>query len=253
MDHLFNGRTLNFAHRGASLFAPENTLAAFKLAQQQGVDGIELDVRLCRTGEWVVIHDSRVNRTTNGRGYVRSKSIDELRHLDAGSSFHPHFANERIPTLAEVLDWARNRVLLNIEVKSLAHAKEGAELRLLSLIWRHGVRRQCLISSFNPIVLRRLARLDPGLPTGLLLNVKWLQRGPEKSLLRLMNVQALHISRRLARPRFLDRIHRAGLRVFVWGVNHPTELQHLVDWGVDGIITDVPHLLNDILRRTSSR
>jgi glycerophosphoryl diester phosphodiesterase len=253
MEEFFNGRTLNFAHRGASLLAPENTLAAFELAVQQGADGIELDVRLCRTGEWVVIHDVRLNRTTNGRGFVRSKSIDELRDLDAGSSFHPQFANERIPTLADVLDWAKGRVLLNIEVKSQARRHEGAELRLLHLLRRHGVRRQCLLSSFNPIVLRRLARLDPSLPTALLLNVKWMQRGTSKSLTRLMNINALHISRRLARPRFLEQIRRAGLRVMVWGANDPAALRRLIDYGVDGIITDAPHVLNDILGRTLSR
>jgi glycerophosphoryl diester phosphodiesterase len=151
-----------------------------------------------------------------------------------------------------VLDWARGRVLLNIEIKSLARVHDGAEQRLLALLDCYGVRRQCLISSFNPIVLRRLARLDPGLPTGLLLNVKWLSRATEKSLTRAMNVRALHISRRLARPRILARIRRADLRVLVWGANHPDELRMLVDYGVDGIITDAPKLLNDILGRTKS-
>jgi glycerophosphoryl diester phosphodiesterase len=253
MEEFFNGRTLNFAHRGASQLAPENTLAAFELAARQGADGIELDIRLCRTGEWVVIHDVRLSRTTNGRGFVRAKSIDELRGLDAGSAFHPMFADERIPTLAEVLDWAKGRVLLNIEVKSQARANEGAELRLLHLLRRHGMRQQCLISSFNPIVLRRLARLDPTLPTAFLLNVKWLQRGTAKSLTRLMNVRALHISRRLARPRFIKRIHRTGLRVMVWGINDSAEFRRLIDYGVDGIITDAPHVLNNILGRMPSR
>jgi len=247
MEKLFNGRTLNFAHRGASASAPENTLVAFELAAQQGVDGVELDIRLCRTGEWVVVHDSRVNRTTSGRGFVRSKSLDDLRRLDAGSSFHPKFANARIPSLAEVLDWAKGRVLLNIEIKSLARAEKRAELQLLNLLRRHGVRRQCLLSSFNPIVLRRLARLDTGIPTGLLLNMKWFQRSAEKSLIRLMNIQALHISRRLARPRYLERIRRAGLRVLVWDANEPDELRRLVDYGVDGIITDASCLLKEIL------
>ncbi len=252
MEKLFNGRTLNFAHRGASQLAPENTLAAFELALQQGVDGIELDIRLCRSGDWVVIHDSRVNRTTNGRGFVRAKSLDDLRHLDAGAAFHPQFANERIPTLAEVLDWARGRALLNIEIKSLARAHEYAERRLLDLLRRHGVSEQCLISSFNPIVLRRLARLDSAIPTGLLLNVTWVRRSSENAFIRSMNIQTLHISRRLARPRYLKRLRRAGLRVFVWGANHPTELSRLVDFGVDGIITDAPQALNDILQRTIS-
>ncbi|MDZ7344790.1 MAG: glycerophosphodiester phosphodiesterase family protein [candidate division KSB1 bacterium] len=250
MDHLFSGRTLNFAHRGASQLAPENTLAAFELAAQQGVDGIELDVRLCRTGEWVVIHDRRLNRTTNGRGSVRRKSIDELRGLDAGSSFHRHFVNEPIPTLEEVLDWARHRVLLNIEVKSLARRRDRAEQQLLHSLNRCDVRQQCLVSSFNPIVLRRLALLDPTLPTGLLLNVKWLQRITEKSWIRFINVRALHLSRRLARPAVLERIRRTGLRVLVWGVNQPEELSFLVESAVDGIITDAPSLLYTILNRT---
>jgi len=251
MEKFFTDRTLNFAHRGASQMAPENTLAAFDLAARQGADGIELDVRLCRTGEWVVIHDSRLNRTTSGRGFVRAKTLEDLRGLDAGSSFHPRFARERVPTLAEVLDWARGRVLLNIEIKSLARAEARAEWRLLNLLRRHGVRRQCLISSFNPIVLRRLARLDSEIPTGLLLNVKWFRRSAEKSLIRLMNLRAVHISRRLARPRFLNRLRKTGLGIFVWDVNLPADLRRLVDYGVDGIITDVPHLLKDILQRTS--
>jgi glycerophosphoryl diester phosphodiesterase len=250
MEKLFNGRTLNFAHRGASQRAPENTLAAFELAAQQGVDGIELDIRLCRSGEWVVIHDSRVNRTTNGRGFVRAKSIADLRGLDAGRSFGPTFAEEPIPTLEEVLDWARHRVLLNIEIKSMTRAHKRAEWHLLNLLRRHGMRRQCLISSFNPIVLQRIARLDAGVPTGLLLNLKWLRHTPEKSLIRRMNIHALHISRRLARPRYLESIRQAGLRILVWGANHPAELRRLVDYGVDGIITDVPDILHDILKRT---
>jgi len=252
MKKLFNGHTLNFAHRGASRLAPENTLAAFELAAQQGVDGIELDIRLCRTGEWVVIHDSRVNRTTDGRGFVRNQTVEELRGLDAGSSFDARFARETIPTLEEVLDWARKRVLLNIEIKSLARAQRRAEWHLLKLLRRHGMRRQCLLSSFNPIVLRRLAQLDAGVPTGLLLNMRWLRHSREKSWIRRMNIRALHISRRLAQPRYLESIRRAGLGIFVWDANDAAELRKLVDYGVDGIITDVPHMLRDILKRTVS-
>ncbi len=251
MEKFFNGRTLNFAHRGASEMAPENTLAAFELAAQQGADGIELDIRLCRTGEWVVIHDSRLNRTTDGRGFVRAKTLEDLRGFDAGSSFHPRFAAERIPTLAEVLDWARGRVLLNIEIKSLARVETRAEWRLLNLLRRHRVQRQCLLSSFNPIVLRRLARLDSGIPTGLLLNVKWFRRRAEKALFHSMNLQAIHLSRRLARPRLLERLRETGLGILVWNVNDPPGFHKLLDYGVDGIITDVPHLLTDILQRTT--
>jgi glycerophosphoryl diester phosphodiesterase len=151
------------------------------------------------------------------------------------------------------LDWAHGRVLLNIEIKSIARAQQKAELRLLNLLRRFGVRQQCLISSFNPLVLRRIGLLDPGLPTGLLLNVKWLSRGGRNSLTRLTNIRSLHISKRLATPRFLEKIHSNGLRVLVWGTNKPADLKMLVDYGVDGIITDAPQLLTEILERKQSQ
>jgi glycerophosphoryl diester phosphodiesterase len=94
--------------------------------------------------------------------------------------------------------------------------------------------------------------LDSAIPTGLLLNVTWVRRSAENAFIRSMNIQTLHISRRLARPRYLKRIRRAGLRIFVWGANHPAELGRLVEFGVDGIITDAPQALNDILQRTIS-
>ena len=249
MTGFYDGRVLNLAHRGANRQAPENTLAAFRLAEAQGADGIELDVRRCRSGELVVIHDARVNRTTNGKGYVRAKTLDELRELDAGAYFHTRYAKEPVPTLDEVLHWSRGRLRLNIEIKSMARANSGFEAALVRMLHRHRATNQCLISSFNPLVLRRLARLDHRIATALLIDRRWRVRRSELPLSRITGVNGLNIHLRLAREPFLQKCRHAGLRVMVWGANRRDDLERLIRLGVDGIITDEPLLLRKILER----
>lgn len=249
MSSFFDGCLLNLAHRGVCRQAPENTLAAFRLAETQGADGIELDVRLCRSGELVVIHDARVNRTTDGRGFVRDKTLAELRRLDAGSYFHQRFAHERVPTLDEVLRWSRGRMRVNIEIKSMARANLGIEANVVRLLHRHHITHQCLISSFNPLVLRRTARLDSRIPTALLLDRRLFVRPSELALSRLTNVTGLNIHLRLAREGFVQKCKSAGLRVIVWGVERRDDLKRLVEMGVDGVITDEPLALREVLER----
>jgi glycerophosphoryl diester phosphodiesterase len=279
MPSFFNGRLLNLAHRGVSQEAPENTLAAFKLAEAQGADGIELDVRICRSGELVVIHDARLNRTTNGRGYVRTKTIEQLRKLDAGSHFHERFANEPLPTLDEVLRWAQGRMRVNIEIKSLARAKTGIEAAVVDMLHRRRMAHHCLISSFNPLVLRRVTRLDKRLATALLIDrrlspLRFLgyfmkrarRRFPYSSterdgggnghrsklpLSRLSGVTGLNIHVALAKEKFIEECKSAGLRVMVWGASHREELQRVARLEVDGMITDEPLLLKKILNSDS--
>lgn len=249
MSSFFDGRLLNLAHRGISREAPENTLAAFRLAEARGAHGIELDVRLCRSGELVVIHDARVNRTTDGRGFVRAKTLAELRRLDAGSYFHHRFEHERVPTLDEVLRWSHGRMRVNIEIKSVARANMGIEASVVRLLHRHHMAHHCLISSFNPLVLRRAARLDERIATALLLDRRLFVRRSEFTLSRLTNVTCLNIHLRLAREDFVRKCKSAGLRVMVWGVEHREDLERLVEMDVDGIITDEPIILRQILER----
>lgn len=249
MSSFYDSRLLNLAHRGVCREAPENTFAAFRLAEAHGADGIELDVRLCRSGELVVMHDARVNRTTNGRGYVRAKTLDELQRLDAGSYFHQRFAHEPVPTLDEVLRWSRGRLRVNIEIKSMARANMGIEAAVVRLLHRHHMTHHCLISSFNPLVLRRIVRLDERIATALLLDRRLYVRRSELPLSRLTGVTGLNIHVRLARERFLLNCESAGLRVMVWGAERREDLERLVQIGVDGIITDEPLLLKKILER----
>jgi glycerophosphoryl diester phosphodiesterase len=275
MPAFFNGRLLNLAHRGACLEAPENTLAAFRLAEAYGADGIELDVRMCRSGELVVIHDARLNRTTNGRGYVRTKTLEQLQRLDAGSHFHKLFAGETVPTLDEVLHWARGRMRVNIEIKSVARATAGIEAAVVTLVHRHRMTHECLVSSFNPLVLRRIARLDKRLATALLIDkrlspLRFLNLFPKRAplrfpyslterdggedvrrgelpLSRLTGVTGLNIHAALATEKFLETCKDAGLRIIVWGESRREALQRLAQLEIDGIITDEPVVLKKIL------
>jgi len=277
MPSFYNGRLLNLAHRGVSREAPENTLAAFRLAEAHGADGIELDVRMCRSGELVVIHDARVNRTTNGRGYVRTKTLEQLRTLDAGSYFDERFAHEPLPTLDEVLRWSHGRMRVNIEIKSMARAKAGIEAAVVAMLHRRRVAHHCLVSSFNPLVLRRIMRLDKRIATALLIDrrlspLRFLNlftkrarlripysfterdgggeiRRNELPLSRLSGVTGLNIHVALANEKFIQKCKSAGLRVMVWGMTSSEELERLARLDVDGIITDDPFLLRKILGR----
>lgn len=248
MSSFYNGHLLNLAHRGVCREAPENTLAAFKLAEAYSADGIELDVRLCRSGELVVIHDARLNRTTDGRGYVRTKTLEQLRKLDAGSHFHERFAREPVPTLDEVLRWSQGRMRINIEIKSLARAKVGIEATVVDMLNRRRMVPHCLISSFNPLVLRRIARMDKRIATALLIDRRLYVRRSELPLSRLSGVTGLNIHAALANEQFIQTCKEAGLRVMIWGASSREDLERLARMGVDGIINDDPLLLKNILK-----
>lgn len=169
LDYFYEGRVLNFAHRGASAQASANTLSAFRLAAELGADGVELDVQLSRDGEVVVIHDFTVDGTTNGSGAVVEKTLTELQTLDAGSWFDAAFAGERIPTLQEVMDAVGHRLLMNIEIKlPFTLANTGLEAEVVRLIEDNGLVDRVLISSFHPLTLRRVKSLNRRIPTGLL-------------------------------------------------------------------------------------
>ena len=162
------GRPLVVAHRGASGYAPENTFASFALGLEQGADLLELDVHLSRDGEPVVIHDEALDRTTDGRGLVVEHTVAELRQFDAGAWFGPQFAGQRIPTLDEVLAWARGRICLALEIKNAPSFYPGIEAKIAALLDRHDMLRRTLVISFDHPALRRLGGLAPGLLTGAL-------------------------------------------------------------------------------------
>ena len=167
------GKVSDCRHRPPGLFreSPENTLTAFRAAIAAGADMIELDVHLTRDNEVVVIHDDTLERTTNGKGNVAEKTLAELKSLDAGSWFNSRFAGERIPTLAEVLEIARNRILVNIELKkgkNFPYTMEELADRTLAVVEKAGMTDQVLFSSFDPAAVNRIRRRNPRLPIALI-------------------------------------------------------------------------------------
>lgn len=242
-------RTLNIAHRGASAVAPENTLAAFEKALKLGADGIELDVRLCADGTPVVIHNPTVDATTDGSGSVAEMTLPQLKELDAGAWFGPTFAGERIPTLEETLTAVGGRLLVNIELKGTAILGRSLVRATVDLIERHHLAEQVLISSFNPLLLHRVQRIAPKIPTGLLYVWAFVPGVAQKVAPRPYS--ALHPGLAVLTQDHVSWIQRRHYRIHVWTVDDPTDMRRLIAWGVDGIITNTPAVLHDLLESTA--
>ena len=186
-DDLYRSRPLNLGHRGAREVAPENTLASFHKALELGADGIELDVMLSRDKRVVVIHDRRIDRTTDGTGRVEDLSLAELKALDAGSWFGGDYAGERIPTLEEVVEALPPHTIINVELKSLALFDSRLEQEVVHLIERHGLTRRIIVSSFNPLSIRKVAHLNPTIETGLLYMQNLPRRAAKNKILRYLD------------------------------------------------------------------
>lgn len=156
------------AHRGSQRRAPENTMASFRAALEDGAKIFELDVSETSDLRSVVHHDDTLDRTTNGSGKVSDHTFEEVRKLDAGSWFDPQFAGEKVPTLAEVLSWAKDKIHVDVEIKKHAATPDYAD-RLLQIIDEQGVAEQVTVTSFNSEFIENLERQQPGLDTGLLI------------------------------------------------------------------------------------
>ena len=246
-------RTLNWAHRGASGHAPENTLAAFRLAVEMGADGIELDVHLSADGHVVVIHNGTVDATTNGRGRVCDLSLDVLQSLDAGSGFSPRFADQQIPTLHEVFAAVGQRTLVNVEIKgelgrrARCHEPGQLEAAVVQLIQAHRMVERVIVSSFIPGSLRWVHKLNPDIRLGFL----YLGHAHKRLPLWFYGLSAphdaLHPAFRLVHKGYVARARRRGLALNVWTVNTEDDLRQMCDLEVAGIITNYPDRLARIL------
>ena len=244
------GRLVNIAHRGASAAAPPNTLAAFEKAVELGADGIEFDVHLSADGVLVVIHDFNVDDTTDGSGRVAEMTLAQLKQLDAGSRFDPAFAGERIPTLEEVLETVGSRLLLNIELKCFSLRDNGLERAVITQVRQHNLDNRVLLSSFNPLSLRRAKKIAPHIPVGLLY-APWLPLPLRRAWLApLVHHEARHPEHTLVDAHYMAWARRRGYRVNTWTVNDPNEMHRLIGLGVDGIITPVPDVLHSVLKTT---
>jgi glycerophosphoryl diester phosphodiesterase len=223
------------AHRGASAHAPENTLAAFRLALAHGADAIELDTMLCRDAV-VVIHDHTLERTTNGAGRLSDKSLGSLKELDAGGWFAPAFTGEEIPTLDEVFETVGREILINIELKNYSSPFDNLAEHVALSVLRHNLAARVFFSSFNPLNFRKLKARLPAAPVG------WLSlpgRVPGIAA-RFAPHDALHPHFSDVTPQLIKHARQRRLPVFAYTVNEAAEAARLAALGVDGMITDDP-------------
>lgn len=229
-----------FAHRGASRYAPENTLEAFRLAMEQGAEGIELDVHLSADGELVVIHDETLERTTNGTGLVKEHTLAQLQALRADNHMEG-FEAARIPTLRQVLELVRpGDMQVNIELKTGILWYEGIEEKTLELVKELGMQDRVVYSSFNHYSIEEVRRLDPTAETAYLFSDVIFE--VEKYAAR-RGVKGLHPALwHVKMADFLADYLQSGLAVRVWTVNRPEDMRLLMERGVDAVITNDPAL-----------
>ncbi len=227
---------LVIAHRGASGHAPENTLSAFRRALALGATFIETDLHLSRDAHFVALHDDTLERTTNGKGLVSEHSLADLGRLDAGSWFGSDFAGERIPTISEILEFARRHdVVFYLELKLAG--SWGAEHALINALRKSGEIPRAVVMSFDPHVLESLRLSEATLMTALLHDGSLAD--PFHHALEC-GVRQIAVRRNLVTPAFLAEARSRDLQVVCWTVNHPAQMRALLAAGVDGIISDYP-------------
>ncbi len=231
-----------FAHRGASAHAPENTLAAFELALQQGADALELDVKLSADGHVIVIHDPTVDRTTGARGRVKDLTLADLRALDAGSFFSASFRGEKIPTLEEVFEAVGRRTFINVELTNYKTPRDHLVESVCMLVKKFGLQKRILFSSFLAVNLVSARRYLPEVPTALLALNGILGWWPRSFGFAFGKYDALHPNLKDTTPNLIYFAHRLRRRIHVWTVNEEADLRRLFKWNVDGVFTDDPQL-----------
>ncbi len=252
---MFHGRMrerpLIIAHRGACKYAPENTLEAIAKAIELQVDGIEIDVHLSRDKVPVVIHSGELAAFTTTYDFVHRTPLRALKAIDVGSHFGASFRNASIPTLEEALTLlAPSPLLINLELKSQPYWHFGLEDRVVAVVRALGLGHRVVFSSFSPWLLIRLRYLAPEIPRGLIIAPRafpFLQARFFDTFTKIANV---HCFEGALTPELMGQFRTQGWRIMAWTVNTPSECERMLHLGVDGIITDDPLLVRNVIRDT---
>lgn len=224
---------IKIGHRGAMGYAPENTISSFDLALEMGSTVIELDVTACASGEVVVIHDDRVDRTTGGEGYVHDLTLEELKKLDAGDG-------QRIPALTEAMDHLAGKCQLNIELKNSQVVEKVSTLIDSAVNEGKWKKKDLLISSFDHRALQHFQNLQPDIRIGILIGIIPLDL---KAIMGNLNAWSLNPCLDFISEKLISEAHSLGMKVLVWTVNHLEDINRMRKAGVDGIFTNYPDRL----------
>ncbi|MBJ8083698.1 glycerophosphodiester phosphodiesterase [Bacillus cereus group sp. N14] len=246
----------NIAHRGASAYAPEHTIAAYKLGQQLRGDYIEIDLQMTKDGHLVAMHDETVNRTTNGTGLVKEHTLEEIKQLNAGSFFnekHPslakkEFENANVPTLEEIIKTFGHNANYYIETKS-PDEYPSMEEKLLEIIKHYGINDKVIIQSFSEASLQKIHSLDVNIPLVQLLPYKKVAQLTELEMKKYKTYCiGLGMNYKYIDSTYVKRIKKHGLEVHPFTVDNETDMKKLILWGVDGMFTNYPDRLHSLLQ-----
>ncbi|MBA4309799.1 MAG: hypothetical protein C0425_05635 [Chlorobiaceae bacterium] len=249
-----NDKPLVIAHRGASSYAPENTLAAIKKGIELGAHYVEIDVRMTKDGKLVLIHDAKVNRTTDGEGNVNELTLSEIKLLDAGSWFDPKFKNEKIPTLDEVFSILDAATTLIIELKDDPKNISKMINKVIRTAREQGQKKKIILKSFNPKVLEEIRKQAPEFPLIYVyairipfLNYTFGTRLSTEDLFSL-NVDYLQPHSLLLTEGFVKDAQAKGYKIIAWDVDSKNNMKRMIRIGVDAIETNQPELLMKIIK-----
>ena len=236
---------INFAHRGSSKYFPENTILSLKEGIKSGSNGLEIDVHKTKDNKLVVIHDEDIQRTFKGKGLVKNMTLEELRNFKCRNKNFEDNLECRIPTLSEVLDIIKDtNVILNIELKTDEIHYEDIEKDVIELVNRYGLKRQIILSSFNHESIRICREIDSEIETGLLY-YKEIENVVQYA--KKIGANAIHSDLRLVSEELIKEANENNIKVNIYTVNSPIYMRKLIKAGVNGIFTDYPDLLDEII------
>jgi len=247
------------AHRGGAALMPENTLAAFEHALKLGVDQLETDTHLSKDGEVIIMHDPNVATTTNGSGLISELTLAELKKLNAAAkNAKGGVTQQEIPTLAQVLDLAKAKAGIQIEIKVNAGGARypGIEKKVIDLVNARGMTNDVIIISFDFPTLKEIKQIDSRIKTGALVNAQWfgarMLASPEQIVAEIIETTGadffMPVSTAVTEA-LVRAVHARGLKIGTWTVNTAGEMKRLAEWGVDGITTNSPDELKKVLGR----
>jgi len=246
------GFLTNIAHRGASAYAPENTMAAFAKGLEMGADFIEFDVQMTKDGIPIVIHDATVNRTTNGAGKVSDYTLKEIKKLDAGSWFGKEYAGETIPTFNEVLNEFGGKINILIELKYPEHhpgieEKVAYALREHNLV--HSDSYEVIIQSFNYESIKTSKGFLPEIPHGVLVGKGWRKITTQQLEEFSSYADYFNPSFDLVTSELVELVHLTNMTMYAYAIKNQSEAGRLYSLGVDGIITDFPEYVSSVVKK----
>lgn len=239
--------TINYAHRGASAYYPENTMLAFERAIELGCTGIETDVQLTKDGYLVLIHDEKLNRTTDAVGYVKDFSLSEIKSMDAGSFKDKCFRGVSIPTAEELIKLVVDKsIMINFELKTGEIWYEGIEEKLLNLIHKYNFAEKVIISSFNHYSIDKCKQIDNSIKVGLLYSDGIFE---PQLYAKTVGAEAIHpYFYAVDNKALINRIKASGIMINAYTINEENDMKRFLDYKVDGIITNFPDKLNKLIK-----